>query len=69
MQYQRVEDRGAFKRITTVDDNGDYTQYAQWVDGMKTSYTTDNVIRMGWKSVNEFLRERKGFAPVEKCTK
>lgn len=68
-KYKRVNDFGAYKRITTVDTNGELTQYVEWVDGTKTGYITDNVIRMGWKSVKEFLRNRKGFIPIENCTK
>jgi hypothetical protein len=69
MVYKRIEFGGAYKRITTVDDNGDYKQYIQWADGTTTAHRTDNVIAMGWKSVKEFLRERKGFLPVENRTK
>lgn len=63
--YQRIESTKGYKRITTVDTNGDYVQIVKFDDGTITSYYQDNIFKMGWKSLNEFLNFRKGFAHIK----
>lgn len=62
--YQRVEHRTGYDVITTVDNNGNWEQVAKWADGTITSHCKMNVLQIGWGSVKEFLRERKGFVAV-----
>jgi hypothetical protein len=62
--YQRTEHRGNYDIITTVDNNGNYEQVAKWLDGTITSHCKMNVLKIGWSSVKEFLRERKGFVAI-----
>ena len=64
--YQRVIDMGSYQIITTVGEiNGDYKQYTKWADGTITKAVCMNIIDdMGWRSVEEFLRNRKGFKKV-----
>ena len=59
--YVRIENKGSYQRITTVDDDGNYEQVAKWSDGIITSRYRSNIFKMGWKSVKEFLRERPKF--------
>lgn len=59
--YKRTEHRNSYDVITTVDDNGNYEQYTKWFDGVITSRYKSNIFTMGWRSLKEFLRERKGF--------
>lgn len=61
MQYKRIENEGDYKKITTVDDEGNYEQIARWGDGLITSHYKTTLQKMGWNSVEKFLEERKGF--------
>ncbi|MBP5710534.1 MAG: hypothetical protein J6W84_06115 [Bacteroidales bacterium] len=55
---------GAVGRITTVDsDTGEYITEA-WISGTMTSRVKMNIYEMGWNSVDEFLKQRKGFVKV-----
>lgn len=62
--FQRIEHRGSYDIITTVDINGNYEQFAKWADGTITSHSKMNIFQIGWASLKEFLRERKGFIEV-----
>lgn len=62
--YQRTEHRGGYDIITTVDNNGNCEQVTKWLDGTITSHCKMNVLKIGWSSVKEFLRERKGFVAI-----
>ena len=62
--FQRIERRGNYDVITTVDINGNYEQIAKWADGTITSHSKMNIFQIGWASLKDFLRERKGFIEV-----
>ena len=62
--FQRIERRGSYDVITTVDINGNYEQIAKWADGTITSHSKMNIFQIGWASLKDFLRERKGFIEV-----
>lgn len=62
--YQRIEPRNGYDVITTVDDSGNYEQVAKWLDGTITSRYTMNLLQIGWGSVKEFLKERRGFVAI-----
>lgn len=64
MTYERIERRLGSKRVTTVTDTGEYYQRVEWDDGMITGVTKDNVLKMGWRSVKEFITTRPGFMPL-----
>ena len=64
MTYERIERRLDSKRVTTVIDTGEYYQRVEWDDGMITGVTKDNVLKMGWRSVKEFIANRPGFMPL-----
>lgn len=64
MTYERIERRVGSKRVTTVTDTGEYYQRVEWDDGMITGVTKDNVLKMGWRSVKEFISNRPGFMPL-----
>lgn len=61
MTYERIEDRGAYKIITRVNEKGDYTAISIFNDGMTTSFCKNNIYAMGWQSLTEFFKYRKGF--------
>ena len=63
-QYRRIEDKGEYKHITTVDESGKYVQIVKWNDGMVTSHTEGNLFAMGWNSLGEFLKSRSGFVAL-----
>lgn len=62
--YQRTEHRNGYDVITTVDNNGNYEQVTKWSDGTIASRYKMNLLQIGWGSVKEFLRERKGFVAI-----
>ena len=62
--YQRTEHRDGYDIITTVDETGNYEQITKWDDGSIHNQYKSNVFTMGWKSLKEFLSERKGFIEV-----
>ena len=62
--YQRIEHRDGYDIITTVDDNGNWEQVTKWFDGTITSHCKMNVLQIGWGSVEEFLKERRGFVKI-----
>ena len=64
-KYRRIENKGEYKHITTVDESGKYVQIVKWNDGIVTSHTEGNVFDFGWKSLREFFRERPGFVEVD----
>ena len=64
-QYRRIENKGSYKHITTVDETGKYIQIVKWNDGIITSHTEDNIFSMGWGTLREFLKNRHGFNEVE----
>ena len=68
MTFERIERRAGFKRVTTVTDSGEYCQRVEWDDGMVTGITKNNVLKMGWKSVKEFIKNRPGFMPLAEAT-
>lgn len=59
--YTRTENRKDYNIITTVTEDGQYSQKALWSDGIITSEYKTTVQEMGWASVSAFLAERKGF--------
>lgn len=65
MAYRRIENKGEYNHITTVDESGKYVQIVKWNDGMITSYVEGNIFCFGWNSIREFLRARSGFVEVE----
>ena len=62
--YQRTEHRNGYDIITTIDENGDYKQHTELKDGRIFHSHNSNIFTMGWHSLKEFLRERKGFVKV-----
>lgn len=69
-QYRRTEPRGPYTTITTVSEDGEYLQVNRW-PGYEGSpeedvvVTKDNIFRMGWPSLQAFLKSRKGFTLVK----
>lgn len=63
-KYRRIEKRGSFEHITTVDESGKYIQIVKWSDGIITSHVENNIFAMGWKSLKEFLSHCKGFEKI-----
>lgn len=64
MIYRRETNVGGVGRITTVDsDTGEYITET-WVSGTMTSKVKLNIYEMGWNSIKEFLKQRKGFVKV-----
>ncbi|MBR3592139.1 MAG: hypothetical protein IKL46_04740 [Clostridia bacterium] len=64
MEYKREEHRNGFDVITTVDDEGNYEIITKFKDGTTLRPVKAKLKEMGWSSVQEFLRERKGFVKV-----
>lgn len=58
--YRRISG-WPFTRVTEVDEAGCWRTWAEWPDGSKTGYAEATLEAMGWHSLTEFLRERKGF--------
>lgn len=61
--YIRVEDRGEYRNITTVDDDGNYYQrnvYGEHDEHLLNEVRT-TLTAMGWSSLAEFLKGRKRF--------
>jgi len=65
MVYQRIEQRDGYQLVTSVTDKGTYLQFSLAPDGTAYNIYTDEITRMGWASVAEFLRLRPGFVKVE----
>ena len=63
-RFQRTVSGGGYDLVTTVFENGDYEQIARFPDGMITSYCKGNIFTWGWRSLREFMRERKGFHEI-----
>ncbi len=65
--YIRIEDRGEYRNITTVDSEGNYCQ--RCVYGENDEHVLSEVRmtlkEMGWKSLAEFLKGRKRFVRQE----
>lgn len=61
MLYRRIENAGAYRRITEVLPDGTYTQKSVWPDGVITDSVKTTVQKMGWPSVKEFLKARPHF--------
>ena len=61
MIYTRKENCGAYDRITTVTDSGEYEQIVVWPDGIVTSHYKTALKEMGWSGTAEFLNHKKGF--------
>ncbi len=61
--YIRIEDRGEYRNITTVDSNGNYHQrnvYGEYDEHLLSEVRT-TLTAMGWRSLAEFLKGRKRF--------
>lgn len=65
-KYIRIENKGSYKNITTVDESGKYIQIVKWNDGIITSHKEDNIFSWGWGTLREFLKHRPGFVEVTK---
>lgn len=66
MNYKRVTPGAGFQYISVLDtDTNELTTSAVWPDGSVTSKTKINILEVGWRSVAEFLQERKGFKPMQ----
>lgn len=64
MIYRREITCGVIGRISAVDsDTGEYITET-WISGTMTSRVKLNIYTMGWNSVDEFLKQRKGFVKV-----
>jgi hypothetical protein len=64
MIYRREINCGVIGRISTVNsDTGEYPTET-WISGTMTSQVKLNSYEMGWNSVDEFLKQRKGFVEV-----
>lgn len=64
MIYRREITCGVIDRISTVEsDTGEYITET-WISGTMTSRVKLNIYEMGWNSVDEFLKQRKGFVKV-----
>lgn len=61
MKYKRTEHRSGYDVITTVDDSGNYESLVKYNDGTARPPVKSTIQAMGWRSVKEFIRERKGF--------
>ena len=67
MYYERIEETDArgYKRVTQIDPFSDsYIQYVEWKDGIITSYHKQKFSELGWDSLQDFLRHRKGFVKI-----
>lgn len=60
--YTRVEPRAGYVIITDVDNKNRYYQRCVWDDGMITNQMRTTLDKMGWNSLDEFLR-----SPAGKC--
>lgn len=65
--YIRVEDRGEYRNITTVDSDGNYHQRCVYGENDEhvLSEVRTTLKEMGWKSLAEFLKGRKQFVRQE----
>ena len=65
--YIRIEDRGEYRNVTTVDSEGGYCQ--RNVCGENDEHVLNKfrttLTEMGWKSLAEFLKGRKRFVRQE----
>lgn len=67
MYYKRTEDsdKKGYKRITEIHPSSDiYKQYTLWKNGIITGYTRCTFTELGWNSLEEFLKNRKGFVKI-----
>lgn len=65
MKYQRkINHSGMYRNITIIDDDGNYEQFNEWGDGVRTGYFRTTLYKMGWSSVKEFLKEKNNFVKV-----
>ena len=65
MIYRREANINGVGRITTVEsDTGEYITET-WISGIMTSRAKLNIYEMGWNSLEEFLKKRKGFRKIE----
>ena len=67
MYYERIEqaDKKGYKRVTKVDPALDsYVQYMEWKDGIITGYSKQKFSDLGWDSLQDFLKHRKGFVKI-----
>ncbi len=65
--YIRIEDRGEYRNVTTVDSEGSYCQrnvYGENDEHVLNEFRT-TLTEMGWKSLAEFLKGRKRFIRQE----
>ncbi len=65
--YIRVEDHGEYRNVTTVDNEGNYCQYNVYGENDEhvLSEVRMTLNAMGWKSLAEFLKDRKRFVRQE----
>lgn len=61
MKYTKTEQRNGYQLITTVDDKGNYSIYIKWENSPPELQVKTTIFEMGWRSVAEFLRVRRGF--------
>lgn len=61
MLYKRVEQKNGYQLITTVDDKGNWSLYIKWENTPPDLQYKTTVFAMGWNSVVEFLRAKRGF--------
>ena len=65
MIYRREITCEVIGRISTVDsDTGEYITET-WISGTMASRVKLDIYEMGWNSVDEFLKQRKGFVKVD----
>lgn len=62
--YERRYTHGSVEYVTKVYENGMHL-VESWVAGTKTSITKCNIYEMGWNSLEEFLKKRKGFRKID----
>jgi hypothetical protein len=66
MNYKRVTPSGSgYNNVSILSESGFLTTTAVWPDGFTLHIYSGNIFDMGWHSLKEFLRERKGFEPMK----
>lgn len=55
----------SYKVVTEIDEAGNYRAMNVWSDGLVDVVATSTLAAMGWPSVEEFLKNKTHFEPVE----
>ena len=58
-KFIKTVGNNGYAEISTIDtENGDISRWCE-SDGLKFSEWSENVLKMGWKSVSEFIKNRR----------